>query len=319
MRILTTCLAAAAVTAVLTVPAAAAPQLLAREQAPFTAAAARGVVAWSAFDPGTGRYRLKLLRDGTVSTPAIADRGAPFDVDLGRLTGGNVGAVYSRCADDEVRGGCDLHLFDLDAGRERKLTSVSSPSRSELHPSLDGGQVAFARRYGKRTVLYRGPIDGEPSSDRQPSPRQGGVDDLELNVNRLYYVWADEGGTEFGRDSLYRVSGERAVRMYATESGGANASDFIGLTYTGGYVYFGETNNGSGTGNRLYRATTGGGRLQETIGSPSFLSADWTGDRFVTASGYDGCEANSNDPPQASDCLLERTDQITWRPATKLP
>lgn len=319
MRLPTTCLLAAAAAVLSAAPAAAAPQLLAREQASFTAAAARGAVAWSAFDPASGRYRLKLLRNGTITTPAIGDRGRPFDVDLGRLAGATVGAVYSRCADDAALRGCDLYLLDLDAGRERKLTTVSSPSRSETNPSLDGGGVAFARRYGERSVLYVGPIDGEPASDRQPSPRAGAVDDLELNVNRLYYVWADLGPYEFGRDSLFRVRGDRAVRMYATESGGANASDFIGLTYTGRYVYFGETNNGSGTGNRFYRATTGGGGVQEAIGSPSYLSADWTGDRFVTASGYDGCEANVNDPPQASDCLLERTDPITWRAAAKLP
>lgn len=312
MRLLLTTLITAGLVAS-AAPAVAAPQVLAREQAPFTAAAARGVVAWSSFHPGSGRYALKVLRDGVVSTPAVAPRRRPFDVDLGRLLGGGVGAVYSRCADDASLRGCDLHLLDLGAGTERRLDSVSSPSRSEVSPSLEGGQIAFARRYGDRTVLYRGLIDGKPGSQRVPSPRAGTVDDLELNVNRLFYVWADRERMDFGRDTLYRVSGDRAVPMYSTSSGGANASAIVGLSFTGRFVYFGETNNGSGAGNRLYRSTIGGSRLEETRGSSTYLSADWIGDRFVTAGGYDGCEPAQGQPPEASRCRLEAGDPVTWR------
>src|SRR4051812_46494458 len=108
----------AVLAAAMLVPSAAdaAPELLAREAAPFTADARGRVVAWSSFDPASHMYRLKLLRDGVVTAPAIAPQGRPFDVDLGRAPGGGVGAVYSRCADDTRLRGCDVYLLDVADG-----------------------------------------------------------------------------------------------------------------------------------------------------------------------------------------------------------
>lgn len=308
MRHLGTLLLTAAALAATAPPAVAAPHIIAREQAPFTADAAGDAIAWSSFDPATQRHRLKISRSGAVTTPQIPDRGRAFDVDLGPLAGGSLGTVYSRCADDGKQTGCDLYLYDLDTGRERKLDSVSSPTRSETLPSLDGGRVAFARAYDDdRAILYTGAIDGAPRSTRQPGPPAGRALAVELSSGRLFYHWADRGRREFGRQSLFRVRGDRAVRMYFTESGGANFSQFIGLTYTGGRIYFAETNQGSGTGNRLYRSTVGGGSLDEARGSAGYTSATWTGDRFVTTRGLGG------------PSTLELTDPIVWKEATKRP
>lgn len=107
--------------------------------------------------------------------------------------------------------------------------------------------------------------------------------------------------------SLFRTRGERAVRMYLTRSGGANFSRFVGLTYVGGRVYFAETNDGSGTGNRLYRSTLGASRLDEARGSARYNSVAWTRDRFAVARGLDG------------PSTLELTDPIAWERATQLP
>jgi hypothetical protein len=288
-------------------PAAAAPTPIAQEQASFTVDAAGDAIAWSSLDPATQRYRLKISRNGVVSVPAIPDRGRPFDVDLGPLAGGSLGAVYSRCADDARQRGCDLHLLDLDTGSERRLDSVSSPTRSETLPSLDGDQVAFARAYGERSILYTGPTTGEPGSVRRPTPRVGAAREVEHSSGRLLYVWADRQRTDFGRMTIYRTRGDRAVRMYATESGGANFSALIGLSYVGGRVYFAETNNGSGVGNRLYRSTLGATRLDEARGSALYASVAWTGDRFAVVRGTDG------------PARLELTDPVVWTRATKLP
>lgn len=308
MRHLRTALLAAAALVASAAPAAAAPQVVAQEQAPFSVDAYGDAIAWSSFDPATQQYRLRIRRNGVVTTPAIAGRGRAFDVDLGPLGGGGLGAVYSRCADDVRRTGCDLHLLDVDAGTERKLDSVSSPSRSETLPSLDGDRVAFARAYGRdRSVVYTGRTTGSAGSERQPTPAAGTAQDVELSSGRLFYEWADVARGDFGRASLFRIRRDRPVRMYFTESGGANFSSFVGLTYTGGRVYFAETNQGSGLGNRLYRSTLGATRLDEARGSANYASVAWTGDRFAVARGLDG------------PATLELTDPVVWKQATKLP
>jgi hypothetical protein len=308
MRHLSTALLTAAALAASAAPAAAAPQTLAREQAPFFVDAYGDAIAWSSFDPATQRYALRIRRNGTVTTPPVAGRGRAFDVDLGPLPGGGLGAVYSRCADDVRRTGCDLYLLDVDAGTERKLDSVSSPTRSETLPSLEGDRVAFARSYGRdRSVVYTGKTTGRPGSVRQPGPAKGTAQDVELASGHLFYEWADVARGDFGRVSLFRIRRDRAVRMYFTESGGANFSNFVGLTYTGGRVYFAETNQGSGVGNRLYRSTLGATRLDEARGSALYNSVAWTGDRFSAARGLDGPSS------------LELTDPVVWTKATKLP
>jgi hypothetical protein len=324
--VLLACLAAA--------PAAhAAPEVLARELLPFTADEHAGWIAWSSYDRAGGAFRLRLRRpDGAVVDAPVAPRGLAFDVDLGPGPDGGPTAVYSRCARQgrpvlrppvgEQTGktprGCDLYLLDLAGGRERRIASASSPRHDERLPSIDGDRVAFLRRSGPRDLIYVGNVAGRPGSRRQPAGPQtrfSGVEALEYAGGRLVYVWADTIGTSFQRQTLRRVSRGRSVPLYVTRSGGANASDLVGLSYARGRLYFGETNNGSGTGNRLYRITLGGRELSAVRGSSDYLSAVWDGQRFVTASGYGECFGRVDAPPESSTCTLERTDPPAWAQA----
>src|SRR3954466_13728486 len=116
MRHLRIALLTAAALAASAAPAAAAPQTPAAEQAPFSVDAHGDAIAWSSFDPVTKQYQLRIRRNGAVTSPPVAGRGRAFDVDLGPLPGGGLGAVYSRCADDVARTGCDLYLLDVGAG-----------------------------------------------------------------------------------------------------------------------------------------------------------------------------------------------------------
>ena len=271
---------------VLAVPAAAqaAPEVVASEQAPFTAAARGGLIAWSSFDPAEKTYALRLRSDGVTSTPPIAPRRAPFDVDLGRGPGGGTVAVYSR--DDG-----DLYLYDPAKGTERRVASASDPAHPDTQPSVDGDSIAFVRTVGDVARLYVGAVRGAPRSARQALPRGvRSIGDLELAAGRALFV-ANVSDGEFGSSTLYRARGARApLRLYATRSGGANFSQVIGPGSDGRRVYFAETNQGSGAGNRLYRTTFDGGQRVEVRGSSRYSSLDWTGDRFLLAKAPEGCD-----------------------------
>jgi hypothetical protein len=298
--------------------ASAAPQVLAREQAPFTADAASGYLAWSSYDPAEKVFRLRL-RDGLGNDvfPAVAPSRTAFDVDLGAGPEDGLTAVYSRCDP-----GCDLYRYDVATGAERKLEGVSSPRQDEHHPSIEGRRIAFARTYRGKDVLYVGDATGASGSVRQPSGSTRGriarAEATELAGGRLFFIWAGVGRNE-GEETLYRVRGSKALPLFRTESGGANESDLIGLSWRAGKVYFGETNHGSGAGNRFYRMTTGGRHLHEARGSSRYLSAVWTPSGFVTAGSHDGCFFNVSEPPSASRCTLEVTGPISWTRSRKRP
>src|ERR1700686_1315631 len=59
----------------------------------------RGWAAWSRYDAATQQFALVLRSPaGAITLPAIPERQAPFDVELGP-NGAGVAAVYSRCSD----------------------------------------------------------------------------------------------------------------------------------------------------------------------------------------------------------------------------
>ena len=76
-------------------------------------------------------------------------------------------------------------------------------------------------------------------------------------------------------------------------------------------MYFAETNNGSGAGNRLYRATFAGASLVQVRGASTINSVAWTGDRHVVSRGQEGCSAEF---PSGS---LEILDPPDFAPARR--
>ena len=186
---------------------------LASSPRPTTASAYRGVVAFSAYDTATGRYRLTLRRrDGTIETLPVAARSVPFDVDLGPGPNGELTAAYSRCRTEPrterfdamtlpwTGRGCDLYRYDTATRRETKVAGASTSASSEFLPSFWGGEIAFARVYeqragrdGRLPYLYVRNLESGRTTRLPGGPR--GIDDgpgpraIDHYGPRVAFVW----------------------------------------------------------------------------------------------------------------------------------
>ena len=178
-----------------------------------TASAYGGVVAFSAYDAATGRFRLTLRRrDGSLETLPVASRTVPFDVDLGPGPNGELTAAYSRCRTEPrtesfdhmtlpwTGRGCDLYRYDTVARRETKIGGASSSASSEFLPSIWGNEIAFARVYeqrprldGRVPYLYVRSLSGGDSKRLPGGPRgtDGGPGPRAIDQygSRIAFVW----------------------------------------------------------------------------------------------------------------------------------
>src|SRR3954466_9582761 len=146
------------------------PAVVATMASATVVAAAEGWTAWSELRDGA--YVLVVRApEGTVTTPPVATRGVPFDLDLGTDAAGRPVAAYSRCTTEPrptggantigpqwTSGrGCSLVLLDLASGHETKVAR-SSADASEVLPSLRGTRLAYIavpRRHGGRLAQLR--------------------------------------------------------------------------------------------------------------------------------------------------------------------
>ena len=291
-------------------PAAAAPQRLALESAPFTADAHDGVVAWSSYDAAARVYRLRLLVDGVSQTPDVDASPAPFDLDVGPGPGDAPLVVYSR------RG--DIFQYDPATGREQPLAEVNTPG-TELHPSLYHDQLAFVRRVAGRPVLY---LRAGGDTKRRPRPRFKktlAIEDVDLSGRGLFVVYrTDVVRTCCTSATLYRVSGARLRQVFAVGSGGANFGQLVTPNVSGRGIYFARTNEGSGQGNRFFRYDLRTRRLFSARGTSRAQSVTWLGDRFLLSRTSSGCAGPPlQDPTATQTCELLVTDPIAFRPASK--
>ena len=323
-------LAAAALSVAFAAPAEAA-ETVAREVQSFTADVHQGHVAWSAYDHEARAFRLRVrVPDGRILTPAIAPRGLAFDVGLG--TGPNgLAAAYSRCRVEgrppffgefgvpqdpgAPQSGCDLYRFDFRTGQEVRLDALSSAGRDEINPSIRGSRVAFVRRFATKDVVYT----GDATSGRvlrQPAPTRGvtrrAATFVELGQELAVVYVTDRTG--FSESVLWRIRNGRARQVWDTRSGGANASAIISPGFFGRHLYFAETNNGSGAGNRIYRYTMTSGRIASARGSSRYTSVGrLNSGGFAEARGSEGCAARLDAPPSASGCTLVLSDPVPFR------
>jgi hypothetical protein len=154
-----------------------------------------GYVVWAAPVDG-GRWRLTVRApDGTVTTPAIADFGAPPRAQIGS-TGFAVGrrllAVYSRCQGASAIAGCDVYAYDLRAGTEERIAQLSSRSYSETAPSIELGRLAFVRRGGgPRPGLYYYTLGGKAGPKRLSSTL---ARETATNGTRVAYTYNSSRG-----------------------------------------------------------------------------------------------------------------------------
>jgi hypothetical protein len=300
--------------------ASAAEQVLAVEQAPFTADAYGGVIAWSSYDTQTKNYRLRLLRNGQPADPAVRTLRRPFDLDVGPGEDGSPVVVYSRNG--------DLYRYDVATAAEGRIDSVSSPHWLESQPSIHGAKIAFVRnkpgasKQRPRPLVYVGSTTNT-GAKRQPTPpykRTIGVDGVEQTARGLLVVWrTDVVPTCCSRATLYRVKDNRLQHIFYVGSGGANFGQLLSPSVSGLNVYFGRTNTGSGQGNTFFRYGLGTKKLSSARGTNLANTLTWLGDRFLMSTAIasaETCNGNLNDPPEASQCRLVLTDPVRWAPAS---
>ncbi|MEX2194666.1 MAG: hypothetical protein WD844_05210 [Thermoleophilaceae bacterium] len=166
MRLAVPALGAATIAVLTAAPAAGAQSTIAELRAPAKVTAYGSVIAWSEYEPASREFHLMVREGGEQPRRvAVGPRRVPFDVDAGRREGGGTVLAYSRCRREpayrfgaaeamlpnwSTGRGCDLYLYDLESGRERRIRSVSARDASEFMPSVDGDRIAFARVFERR-------------------------------------------------------------------------------------------------------------------------------------------------------------------------
>jgi hypothetical protein len=158
-----------------------------------------------------GRWRLAIRApNGTVSTPAVADFGAPPAAQIGStgyaIAGRRLLAVYSRCQGTSSLAGCDVYALDLRSGTEERIAALSSRTYSETAPSIELGRIAFVRRGGgPRPGLYSYAL-GSKARPRRMSTIL--ARETATNGTRVAYTYNSSRG---GGLAVRRFSGEGGV------------------------------------------------------------------------------------------------------------
>jgi hypothetical protein len=174
-----------------------------------------GYLVWALPSAG-GRWRLAVRApNGAVSTPAIADFGAPPAAQIGStgfaIAGRRLLAVYARCQGASALAGCDVYAYDLRAGTEQRIAALSSRTYSETAPSIELGRMAFVRRGGgPRPGLYTYSL-GSKSAPRRLSSVL--ARETATNGSRVAYTYNSSRG---GGLVVRRLSGEGGVLVPAS-------------------------------------------------------------------------------------------------------
>ncbi|HXN39621.1 MAG TPA: hypothetical protein VN892_16420 [Solirubrobacteraceae bacterium] len=119
-------------------------QLLETIARPTSVASYGGWAAWSRYDPAHSAYQLIVRNaNGEVTAMGVAESPQPFEVSLGPLASGGVGAVYPRCSDTVRHEGCSLELL-----------AIESPGAREEHLPVPGGGSLFRPALWKGTFAF---------------------------------------------------------------------------------------------------------------------------------------------------------------------
>jgi hypothetical protein len=100
--------------------------------------------AWSRYDSTSHAYQL-VVRDphGDITAMGITESAQPFEVSLGPLASGGIGAVYSRCVNAVEHEGCRLEQL-----------AIESPDARERRLAVPGGGSLFRPALWRRTVAF---------------------------------------------------------------------------------------------------------------------------------------------------------------------
>lgn len=109
-----------------------------------------GWAAWSRYDSAHSAYQLMVRNaSGEVSAMDIAESPQPFEVSLGPLASGGVGAVYPRCANAVKHEGCRLERLSIESSGARETRLAVPGGGSLFRPALWKDTVAFLRAVPK--------------------------------------------------------------------------------------------------------------------------------------------------------------------------
>ena len=238
-----------AAVAALGAPTAAQADELVAELTRDTPIAAYGrVLAWSAHDAATGRYRLMLATAAGIDPAPVRPSAQPFDVSLGPDRWGNVVALYSRCTSRGTR--CDIYRYELVGRRERRL-GFSSPSQDEGWPTQWRDRVAFVRRHstGGRGEISDCDVPYVKTLTSSARPRRldrgscGLTTGLSLRRERIVQVTFGTPASATRFDSQVRVLSARggAARVVARQGSGEESNELVSPNQSAGAIWLTRT------------------------------------------------------------------------------
>jgi hypothetical protein len=263
---------------------------------PPTVAVYDGWSAWSR-ESQTGFELVVRSPAGVISTPAVPDRAAPFDVGLGP-DGSKVVAVFSRCTNALTDEGCALYELPLGVpGAGETAIPVPASSGASLHePAIWDGTIVFLRRDAGGNEDVYDPHGGRPDSlfvwrtatrtvKALPLPRSRGtrssptelgwpkgltgvISGLTLHGSELAYT-TTTGSGDFAMSTLWLEQVGQAPRLIDQVTAGAgNVCDpqFLPPVISGGwlYAYLHDCPAGGGpiSDDRFTRYSIGGERAE---------------------------------------------------------
>jgi hypothetical protein len=126
------------------------PHVLETITRPTSVASYGGWAAWSRYDSTRRAYQL-IVRNatGNVMAIGIAESPQPFEVSLGPLASGGVGAVFPRCANAVRHERCRLEQLAIESAGAREQRLAVPGGGSLFRPALWKGTVAFLRAVPK--------------------------------------------------------------------------------------------------------------------------------------------------------------------------
>jgi hypothetical protein len=218
-------------------------------------AAYGGWAAWSRHDAATGAFALVARSpQGAVSLPAIAERPAPFDVELGPTHGSGVAAVYSRCIDDAARGGCHLVLLALGQTPAHERALAPPGGGSDYRPAIWRTQIAFLRNGASAAApdrIFVWPIGSRAATQLAlprsrgnrgagwPAGRTGRITGLTFNGMQVGFVTSNTVGT-FGETTLWFEPLRGRPILIDQQTGGAGnvcEPQFVSPQLSGRWLY----------------------------------------------------------------------------------
>jgi hypothetical protein len=121
-------------------------QLLETLTRPTSISSYGGWAAWSRYEATHRAFQLMVRNaNGEVSPMSIAESPQPFEVSLGPLPSGGVGAVYPRCVNAVEREGCRLEQLAIESTGARETRLAVPGGGSLFRPALWKDTVAFLR------------------------------------------------------------------------------------------------------------------------------------------------------------------------------